>query len=468
MGCHNPITNYQTKILSINPTDVNNLVQLGLKPNKRYLIDFDKTHTQNQTITVTKITPLTKKEDTYCFNEPKRHMGIFNGILTGNCSEITEVSTASEYSVCTLASICLPKYVKFVEGKPIFDYNLLCKVARVITRNLNNVIDINYYPVDKTRVSNLKHRPMGIGIQGLADVFAIFRTPFDSELAKDLNKKIFETIYFGAMTESMELAQEEGPYSTFQGSPISQGKFQFDLWGLEKSQLSGMWDWDDLRVKIMTYGVRNSLVTACMPTASTSQIMNNNEAFEAYTENIYTRTTLAGDYYVINKHLMKELIALGQWNEDIVDLIKYYKGSIAKIPNIPDDIKEIYRTVWEIDQLSIIKMAAERGPFVDQTQSMNIFIAKANFAKLNECLFTGWKLGLKTGMYYLRSKAASDANQFGIDINTIREIEQKYGIVSEIESDNICHDIESDIKEKVKVCKYDATKKGEGCLMCGS
>jgi ribonucleoside-diphosphate reductase alpha chain len=348
------------------------------------------------------------------------NLGVING--SNLCIEIVEVSNSKEYSVCNLASICLPKFVKFVNGKPIFDYQMLYETARVITRNLNNIIDINFYPVDKTQVSNLKHRPIGIGIQGLADIFAMFKTSFDSQLARDLNKKIFETIYFGAMTESNQLAKEEGPYATYHGSPISQGKFQFNLWGLTDADLSGMWNWGALREDIVEYGVRNSLVTACMPTASTSQIQGHNECIEPYTANIYTRSTLAGNFYIINKYLMEDLMELGLWNSDMIDLIKYYDGSIQAIPGIPDDIKERYRTAFEILQKSIIEMSADRAPFIDQTQSLNLFIEKPSFARLNSCLFYAWELGLKTGIYYLRSKPGSGAQKFGIDQEKINNL----------------------------------------------
>ncbi|XWV26085.1 ribonucleoside-diphosphate reductase large subunit [Tupanvirus soda lake] len=403
------------------------------------------------------------------------NIGVING--SNLCAEILEVSSANEYAVCNLASICLPKYIKYVNGKPEFDYKELYRVARVAARNLNNVIDINFYPVDKTKVSNLKHRPIGIGVQGLADVFAMFKTPFDSELARDINKKIFETIYYGALTESMTIAKESGHYQSFRGSPLSQGKFQFDLWGLDRNQLSGMWDWNGLMEEILVHGVANSLVTTCMPTASTSQIMGNNECIEPYTENIYTRTTLAGEYYIINKHLMKDLMELGLWNSDMVDLIKYFEGSIANIPGIPNEIKEIYRTVWEIPQKSIIDMAADRGPFIDQTQSMNIFIAKASFVKLNSCLFRAWKRGLKTGIYYLRSKAASEANKFGIDIDKIIELNSKYHIIPPVQEITDAMSSQENITEPstyeqpMKLCPYrpkHLRKPGEKCEPCGS
>lgn len=353
----------------------------------------------------------------------QKHLGVING--SNLCCEIALISTAHEYSVCTLSSICLPKFCKEVNGKMEFDYQKLYQVSRVVCRNLDNIIDLNYYPVKKTRISNFKHRPIGIGVQGLADVFALFKTPFGSPLARELNKKIFETIYFGAMTESVEMAKEKGAYSSFPGSPLSQGIFQFQMWGVNENQLSGMWDWSGLREKLFKYGARNSEVTTCMPTASTAQILNNNEACEPYTENIYTRSTLAGDYYVINRHLMKDLMELGLWNQDMIDFIKYYEGSIAQIPTIPNNIKEIYRTAWEIPQKHIVEMDADRAIFITMTQSSNRFIAKPTFALINSVLFYAWRKGLKTGMYYLRSKAPTGANQFGIDIDKIKEIESK-------------------------------------------
>lgn len=374
------------------------------------------------------------------------NIGIVNG--SNLCAEIVQVSNTKEYGVCSLVSVGLPKCVIIINGVVTFDYNQLYKIVRIVARNLNNIIDINFYPVKQAKFSNMKNRPIGIGVQGLADVFALFKTPFDSELAKDLNKKIFETIYFAALSESNLIAKENGYYEMYPGSPLSKGLFQFDLWGLDRKELSGMWDWDTLQEEIMKYGVSNSLVTACMPTASTSQIMNNNECIEPYTENIYTRTTMAGDYYVINKYLVADLLKLGLWNSNTIDMIKYYQGSIANIPFIPDEIKKLYRTVWEIPQKSIIDMAADRGPFIDQTQSMNIFIDKPNYVKLTSCLFHGWKRGLKTGIYYLRSKAGTTPNQFGIDINLIKEIETSCQIT--------------------KICKYvpkHLRKQGE-CISC--
>lgn len=383
----------------------------------------------------------------YDLSLKKSHNFIANGHVVHNCN---------------LSSIALPMFME----NGIFNYQKLYEIARIVTRNLDNIIDVNYYPVPKAQVSNFKHRPIGVGVQGLADVFALMKTPFDSPLARETNKKIFETIYFGCLTESCQLAKENGPYSTFHGSPLSKGKFQFDLWGVKPS---GMWDFDSLRLEIMEYGVRNSLTTACMPTASTSQILGYNETMEAFTSNIYTRSTIAGDYYVINKYLMQDLMELGLWDSNMVDLIKYYEGSIQYIPNIPQHIKDIYRTVWEIDQKSIIEMSADRGPFVDQTQSLNIFIDKPNFAKLNSCLFTSWKLGLKTGMYYLRSKPASEANKFGIDIDMIKQIEERNKL--EITRDKLeinTWDTETD--EPTVVCRLrpKGSDPNEPCFVCSS
>ena len=396
----------------------------------------------------------------------QKNIGVIN--CSNLCAEILQFSSAKEYGVCNLASICLPKFVVKTDEGVTYDYQKLYRVARIVTRNLNNVIDVNYYPVKAARRSNKKHRPIGIGPQGLADVFALFRTPFGSRLSRDLNKKIFETIYFGAMAESCLIAKETRAYRSFPGSPFSQGAFQFNLWGLADSDLSGMWDWAALRLDVIRYGVANSLTTCCMPTASTSQIMGNNECIEPYTENIYIRTTNAGEFFVINKHLMRELMEQGLWTEDVPDLIKYYKGSIASIPGIPDDIKQIYRTVWETPQKAIIKLAAERGPFIDQTQSMNIFIAKANYPTLNSCLFYAWRLGLKTGIYYLRTKTASDANQFGIDIDKIKALQAKYQIAAAEGDDNSTPAPSS--PPALQACRFIPGRKfkpGE-CDMCSS
>jgi ribonucleoside-diphosphate reductase alpha chain len=350
------------------------------------------------------------------------NIGVVNN--SNLCAEIVEVSTTKEYACCVLSSICLPKFIKKNElGILYFDHKLLYRMTRLVTRNLDNIIDINLYPVVETKKSNSSHRPVAVGVQGLADVFLKLKYPFDSDEAVKLNKHIFETIYYAALSESIKLAKETSPYSSYVGSPISKGILQFDMWGIKQDQLSGLWDWNKLRQKIFKYGVRNSLLTACMPTASTSQIMGNNECIEPYTQNIYTRSTLGGTFYVVNKYLMKELLSINMWNPDVLNMIKYYHGSIANIPGISNEIKKIYRTVWEIDQLSLIDMAADRGPFIDQTQSMNIFMRVPNFHDITKYLFRGWYKGLKTGMYYLRTMSGSDAFQFGIDIDKIKEIE---------------------------------------------
>lgn len=325
------------------------------------------------------------------------------------CTEIIEYTSPKEIAVCNLASIALPKFINEA-GK--FDHQKLYDVTYVITKNLNKVIDINYYPVPEAKTSNLRHRPIGIGVQGLADTFLRLRMPFDAPEARGLNKDIFETIYFAAMTASKDLAKQQGPYETFVGSPISKGIFQFDMWGVEPS--SGRWDWEDLRDQVQTYGVRNSLLIAPMPTASTSQILGNNECFEPYTSNIYTRRVLSGEFIVVNKHLLQDLIALGLWDESMKNALIAANGSVQPIARIPQHLKELYRTVWEVSQKAIIDMAADRGAYICQSQSMNIHLQDANFAKLTSMHFYAWKKGLKTGMYYLRTKAAADAIKFTV------------------------------------------------------
>lgn len=325
------------------------------------------------------------------------------------CTEIIEYTSPKEIAVCNLASIALPKFINEA-GK--FDHQKLYDVTSVITKNLNKVIDINYYPVPEAKTSNLRHRPIGIGVQGLADTFLRLRMPFDAPEARGLNKDIFETIYFAAMTASKDLAKQQGPYETFVGSPISKGIFQFDMWGVVPS--SGRWDWEDLRDQVQTYGVRNSLLVAPMPTASTSQILGNNECFEPYTSNIYTRRVLSGEFIVVNKHLLQDLIALGLWDESMKNALIAANGSVQPIARIPQHLKELYRTVWEVPQKAIIDMAADRGAYICQSQSMNIHLQDANFAKLTSMHFYAWKKGLKTGMYYLRTKAAADAIKFTV------------------------------------------------------
>ena len=325
------------------------------------------------------------------------------------CTEIVEYTSPDEVAVCNLASIALNKFVK---DDMTYDHKKLYEITKVITRNLNKVIDVNYYPVEEARNSNMRHRPIGIGVQGLADTFILMRHAFDSPEAKKLNEEIFETIYFGAMEASMEIAKKEGTYKTYEGSPVSKGIFQFDMWGIAPS--SKRWDWTKLKREVKKHGVRNSLLLAPMPTASTSQILGNNECFEPYTSNIYTRRVLSGEFIVVNKHLLKDLIKLNLWNESMKDRLMEANGSIQGIKEIPDDIKLLYRTVWEVSQKSIIDMAADRGAYICQSQSMNIHMQDANFGKLTSMHFHAWKKGLKTGLYYLRTKAAADAIKFTI------------------------------------------------------
>ena len=326
------------------------------------------------------------------------------------CTEILEYTAPDETAVCNLGSIALPKFVD-AETKE-FDHNKLFDVAYQLTKNLNKVIDVNYYPVEEARNSNMRHRPVGIGVQGLADAFILMRFPFDSPEAKQLNTEIFETIYYAAVTASKDLAKVEGPYSTFKGSPMSKGQFQFDMWGVKPSD---RWEWDILREEVKEHGVRNSLLMAPMPTASTAQILGNNECFEPYTSNIYTRRVLSGEFIIVNKHLLKDLVKLGLWNSEMKNTLMASNGSIQNIKGIPDDIKALYKTAWEISQKVIIDLAADRGAYICQSQSLNLFMENANFAKLTSMHFYGWEKGLKTGMYYLRTKAATDAVKFTLE-----------------------------------------------------
>jgi ribonucleoside-diphosphate reductase alpha chain len=346
------------------------------------------------------------------------------------CTEIIEYTSKDETAVCNLASIPVNKFLrstdnrtsKISRGKCEVDHELLYEVSYQTTLNLNKVIDVNYYPTKETLTSNMRHRPIGIGIQGLADLYAIMGIPFTSAEARRINEEIFETIYFASMSASVELAKKNGEYETFKGSPLSEGKFQFNLWGFEDKDLSGRWDWAKLRKDVMKHGARNSLLLAPMPTASTAQIMGNNEAFEPFTSNIYTRRTLSGEFVIVNKHLVKDLINLGLWNEDIKNMIIISKGSIQNIAGVPDDIKQVYKTVWEIKQKDLIEMSAGRGKFICQSQSLNLFIEGVNAAKLTAAHFHSWKLGLKTGMYYLRTKAAVDAiTGLGLDVSKYQQ-----------------------------------------------
>ncbi len=370
------------------------------------------------------------------------------------CTEIIEYTSQDEVAVCNLASIALPRFV--TEGK--FDFDSLYDVTYQVTKNLNKIIDNNYYPIEEARNSNMRHRPVGLGVQGLADVFIMLRLPFESELAKMLNKNIFETIYFAAMTASKDLAKTEGAYETFAGSPLSKGIFQFDMWSVQPSE---RWDWESLRNEVMQYGVRNSLLVAPMPTASTSQIFGNNECFEPYTSNIYTRRVLSGEFIIVNKHLLKDLVSLGLWNNTMKNKIIAANGSVQNIKEIPADIKELYKTVWEIKQRNIIDMAADRGAFICQSQSLNLFVDSPTASKLTSMHFYAWKKGLKTGMYYLRTQAAAQAVQFTIEKQGSEEMQPVIPAVSSETKDNT-DDITTDFSTGA-TCSME-----DGCISCGS
>ena len=331
------------------------------------------------------------------------------------CTEIIEYTAPDEVAVCNLASIALPKYVL---ENGTFDHEKLFEVTYQATLNLNKIIDENYYPVEEAKNSNLRHRPIGLGVQGLADAFIMMGLPFESEEARALNREVFETIYYASMTASKDLSKVNGPYETFEGSPVSKGVFQFDMWGVTPSS---RWEWDVLKEEVKTHGVRNSLLLAPMPTASTAQILGNNECFEPYTSNIYTRRVLSGEFIIVNKHLLKDLVREGLWNKDMRQKIVAANGSIQNINEIPQHLKDLYKTAWEISQKAIIDQAADRGAYICQSQSLNIFMENANFGKLTSMHFYGWEKGLKTGMYYLRTKAATDAIKFTIDKSVVDE-----------------------------------------------
>jgi ribonucleoside-diphosphate reductase alpha chain len=394
------------------------------------------------------------------------------------CTEILEYTSKDEIAVCNLASIALPMFVK----NNSFDHKELFKVTKRVTKNLNKVIDRNYYPVKEAENSNFRHRPIGLGVQGLADTFIKLRMPFTCDEAKVLNQEIFETIYFAAMTASMEEAIKDGPYKSYKGSPVSKGEFQHNMWGVKDDELSGRWDWDKLRKDVKKNGVRNSLLVAPMPTASTSQILGNNECFEPYTSNIYTRRVLSGEFIVVNKHLLEDLVKLGLWNEELKQELMKANGSIQHIENIPQDIKDLYKTVWELSMKDIIDMARHRGYFIDQSQSLNLFMEGATMAKLTSMHFYAWKSGLKTGMYYLRTKSAVDAIKFTID-NTKKEevVKEKFEAVvsapaaaaitpppSAEETAQIPVEPLTPEELKEMIAKSKEGEQDDDCLMCGS
>jgi len=400
------------------------------------------------------------------------------------CTEILEYTSKDEIAVCNLASIALPMFVE--EGK--FNHKKLYDVTVRVTKNLNKVIDRNYYPVKEAENSNFRHRPIGLGVQGLADAFIELRLPFTSEKAKELNQEIFETLYFAALKASIEESKKDGPYKTYKGSPISKGEFQHNMWGIKDEELSGRWDWSKLRKDVLKHGVRNSLLVAPMPTASTSQILGNNECFEPYTSNLYTRRVLSGEFIIVNKHLLKDLVDLGLWNEDMKQELMRSNGSIQDIKQIPDELKELYKTVWEMSMKDIIDMARHRGYFIDQSQSLNLFMEGATMSKLTSMHFYAWKSGLKTGMYYLRTKSAVDAIKFTLDKKEKAEVEETVEVEA-LETIEAIEEVKITRTEKAKTKKskekpvavepltpeelkqiISQSKENEDddCLMCGS
>jgi len=414
---HGGYRDFETKPLFrmlITSVDLQKIVTLGFSPKRLKINNMNvPNRSASKYVTITDVIDNGRIDDTFCFTEPKRHAGIFNGIITSQCTEITEYSDDKESAVCNLASIALPTFLDYSVTPPVFDYGKLHEVTKVVTENLNCIIDRNYYPTEKTRRSNLRHRPIGIGVQGLADTFILMDLAFTSDKAKTVNRKIFETIYHGALERSCELAQREGVYETFPGSPASEGILQFDMWSYDPG--NERYDWAAMKSQIRQHGLRNSLLVAPMPTASTSQILGFNECFEPITSNIYSRRTIAGEFVMTNKYLMRDLIGLGLWNDAIKNNVIANNGSIQHIDIIPEHIREKYRTAWEIPMKTVIDMAAERGVFICQSQSMNTWIEEPSYNSLTSMHFYSWGRGLKTGIYYLRRRAAHQAQQFTIE-----------------------------------------------------
>ena len=416
LGCnpHSKVSSFSSiYCLQVSNPDMLFLTSLGFRTNL-FKVSSIQSENNSKSVYVNTVTNTGRTSDTYCFTEHKRGMGIFNGVLTGQCNEIALFSNKDNYAVCNLVSICLPRFVE----NGVFNFEKLQYVAGVATRNLNNVIDVNFYPTPETRKTNFANRPIGIGIQGQADVYCLLGLAYSSDEARLLSRRIFENIYYGSVQMSIQLAKEKGPYESYKDSPHSKGLLQFDL----HDNVNLTLDWTDIKKEMALYGIRNSLLTALMPTASTSQIMSNNECFEPYTSNIYLRKTLAGEFTVVNQHLISDLQKLGLWNEKVYEEILYDNGSVQKVKSIPDHIKQIYKTAFELKMTDMLKQAVERGPFIDHMQSMNLFMAKPDFNLLNSSHFYSWKNGLKTGMYYLRTQPAVDAVKFGLDPTSILRI----------------------------------------------
>jgi ribonucleoside-diphosphate reductase alpha chain len=405
-------------------------------------------------------TPYMLYKDSANYKSNQKNLGTIKS--SNLCTEIIEYSSPTEQAVCNLASIALPKYI--VDGE--FNHNLLFEYTYQVVKNLNNVIDLNFYPTDETKLSNMKHRPIGLGIQGLADVFCMLNLPFESENADILQTEIFETIYYAALTSSKDLAKENGAYETFIDSPLSKGIFQYEMWGKTDRDTSKRWDWKSLRKEVVKYGVRNSLLVAPMPTASTAQILGNNEAFEPFTSNLFSRRTLGGEFVVVNKHLVKTLLEKGIWSDDIKKKLIMENGSVQNIPEIPTDVKEVYKTVWEMSQKRILFMAANRSIYIDQSQSLNLFIANATKQKVLAAHLYGWKLGLKTGMYYLRTKSAVDPLKgLGIDMSTTKPNIETQEVPS---TNNLIQDNSEEIKLTEMVMSSRPTDSPFECEGCGS
>lgn len=443
--------------LMITSWDTAILCKLGFNPKRLKLSGIFPKKNTKRWIQVNNVIHTNRISDTFCFKEEKRGMGIFNGILTGQCTEITLHTSKDETAVCNLLSIALPKYVKYDKtNTPYFDHQALFEIAKYIMLPMNNIIDFNHYPIPEAKYSNLKTRPVGIGTQGLQTVFHLMKLPYESIEAQQLNREIYETIYYGTLTGSMELAKINGPYPTFQGSPFSQGKLQFDLWkefnNIDVSQLiSNRWNWDELKENIKKYGVRNSTLTTQMPTASTANILGNTESFEPIDSCIFKKRVLSGEYIICNKHLVNDLVKLNLWNKETKDLIIANNGSIQNIDFIPDDIKHLYKTVWEMSMKNIINLSMERAIFIDMTTSMNLFMANPTIKKLTNMHFYAWKKFLKTGIYYLRSKSLATTTKFSIDPN----LEKKKKTTKKITPSN----------EEILACSIE--NKDE-CMLCSS
>lgn len=455
------------------PNEVENLASLVGEEFKQKFEELERQGKAKKTMKAQKLwyailesqietgTPYMLYKDACNEKSNQKNLGTIN--CSNLCTEIVEYSAPDEVAVCNLASIALPMYVDVQKGE--FDFAKLRDVTKVVTKNLNRIIDINYYPVEEARRSNMRHRPIGLGVQGLADAFIMLRMPFESPEARQLNKEIFETIYFSALEASNELAKELGPYETYEGSPASEGKLQYDLWiergdNAENAKPSGRWDFATLKENIAKYGLRNSLLVAPMPTASTSQILGFNECFEPFTSNIYVRRVLSGEFQIVNPYLLKDLTDMGLWNEQMKNRIIANNGSIQNIPSIPEDMKKIYKTVWEISQKAVIDMAADRGAFIDQSQSLNIHMAEVNYGKLTSMHFYGWKKGLKTGMYYLRTRPAVDAIKFTVDQEMLKKEKE---IEAGMSSVSINDASEEERKLAALMCSIENK---DACLMC--